>query len=129
MISLASISSSNQVLVELEKNNKAILEKFDVDAYTNALHKWVALSHPPSYKIFEYVISMPMQQNGSTYLCSDGNYREVWPYVNFCLGYDISTTFLANLQAKFEGITLSYSLITSTPSIIIGIYATLPATA
>ena len=37
-ISLASIASSNQVLVELEANNKKILETFDSTGYTNNLH-------------------------------------------------------------------------------------------
>ena len=126
-ISLASIASSNQVLAELESNNKKVLEKFDEAAYTNSLHKWVAASYPVSYQIYQYTLTMPVQQNGGTYLCSDGNYREVWPYVDFCLGYGLSTTFLTNLQSKFDGIVVSYSLQSNTPSIFVGIYASLPS--
>jgi hypothetical protein len=127
MISLASIASSNQVLAQLELNNKKILESFDEAGYTHNLHKWVAASYPVAYNIYQYTLTMPMQQNGGTYLCSDGNYREIWPYVDFCLGYSLSTTFLSNLQSKFDGIALSYSLQTSAPSILIGIYASLPS--
>lgn len=126
-ISLASIASSNQVLVELEANNKKILETFDSTGYTNNLHKWVAASYPVAYKIYQYTIMMPMEQKGSSYLCSDGQYREIWPYVDFCLGYGLSTTFLSTLQTKFDGLSLSYSLQTSSPSILIGIHATLPS--
>ena len=127
MISLASIASSNQVLVQVEANNKKILETFDLTGYTNNLHKWVAASYPVAYQIYYYTLTMPMQQKGSTYLCSDGQYREIWPYVDFCLGYGLSTTFLSNLQTKFEGINISYSLQTNPPSILIGIHATLPS--
>lgn len=126
LITLAEISADNGVLVQMEQNNKALLEQFDIDVYTTNLHKWAAASYPVSFLINTYTLKVPMKQNGASYLCSDGCYREVFQYVDFCLGYDLATTFLTNLNSKIHGVTLSYSLILEIPSIVIGIYATLP---
>jgi len=129
LITLAQISSDNGVLLQIEQSNKTILENFDTEGYTTNLHKWTAERYPPAFLIQTYKLRTPMNQNGSTYLCSDGIYREVFQYVDFCLGYELSTIFLGNLQSKIHGIDLSYSLIVETPFIIIGIHATLPPTA
>lgn len=108
--------SSNQTLTIIEKNNKKALETFDKEGYSNNLHSWAAQSFPSAFKIYEYPISTPTDEI-TMYTCSDGKSRDVWSYIPFCLGYDI-VTYISNLQAKFQGITLSYSITTGLTTLL-----------
>lgn len=108
IFNLNDLISANQTLLGIEQKNKQILEAFDQTAYSNALHTWAAESFPQAFIIYSYSLSLPIDQKGG-YLCSDGQRRDIWAYIPFCLGYTIQT-LLVTIQQKFQGIMISYSI-------------------
>jgi hypothetical protein len=122
IFNLNDLISANQTLVGIEQKNKQILETFDQTAYSNALHSWASESFPQAFMIYSYSLSLPLDQTGG-YLCSDGQRRDIWAYIPFCLGYTIQT-LLQNLQTNFQGITITYSIDIRNPVPLFNIHAT-----
>jgi hypothetical protein len=100
--------NANKTLIAIEQNNKKSLELFNTNEYSNNLHSWASQSFPSSFKVYEYLITTPANEIGK-YTCSDGEIRDIWAYIPFCLGYDIAT-YLNTIQNKFQGISITYSI-------------------
>jgi len=121
LISINELMTSNATLVATEQGNKQRLENIDTTLFLQNLHTWAGAGYKDSYVVYNYSLVMPTKV-GNAYTCSDGVNRTLWDYIPFCLGYPI-LTFVANLQTRVTGITLTSSL-SEDPTVVLSIHAT-----
>ena len=108
IVSMEALLSSVNTFSAIETGNKNTLETPTTATLVQNLHAWAGTGFADSYPIYQFTLVAP-QSTGNKYSCSDGTARTVFDYIPFLLGYTLPT-FIANLQAKFPGITLSYSV-------------------
>ena len=122
LISISELMTSNATLVATEQGNKQRLESLDTTLFLQNLHTWAGAGYKDSYVVYNFSLVMPTTKVGNAYQCSDGVNRTLWDYIPFCLGYPI-LTFVANLQTRVTGITLTSSL-SDDPTVVLSIHAT-----
>lgn len=121
LISINELMTSNATLVATEQGNKQRLEILDTTLFLKNLHTWAGTGYTDSFVVYNFPLVMPTKV-GNAYQCSDGANRTLWDYIPFCLGYPI-LTFVANLQTRVTGITLTSSL-SEDPTVVLSIHAT-----
>ena len=102
------IINSHNILLEIEKENKRTLNTLDFSVFKTNLYKWGSLNYPDSFQAYSFPVTTPSMSSG-LYLCSDGNPKNIWDYIPFCLNMSIAE-WLSAYQAKVNGITLSFSV-------------------
>lgn len=102
------IINSHNILLEIEKENKRTLNTLDFSVFKTNLYKWGSLNYPDSFQAYSFPVTTPSMSSG-LYLCSDGNPKNIWDYIPFCLNMSIPE-WLSAYQAKVNGITLSFSV-------------------
>lgn len=121
IISLAQLVNSVQTLAATEMQNKTILETLSSETLVQNLHGWASVGFADSHCVYEYKL-FPSAKLEGKYRCSDGNLRDIWEYIPFCLGYSINE-FVANIQQQVTDIKLSFSL-EEENAVILKIHAT-----
>lgn len=121
IISLAQLVNSVQTLTSTEIRNKMILEGLNADKLVQNLHGWASVGFTDSHCVYEYTL-FPSAKLDGKHRCSDGNFRDIWEYIPFCLGYSIND-LVANVQMQLTDIKLSFSLQEDT-AVIFRLHAT-----
>jgi hypothetical protein len=107
-VSLDDIINSRTTLLEIEAQNKKTFYTLDFSQFKTTLYKWAAQGYPDSFLAYSFpVITPPM--TGSVYNCSDGNPKNIWDYIPFCLNLSLQD-WLTTYQQKVNGMTLSFSI-------------------
>jgi hypothetical protein len=119
IVTLEALLSSVNTFSAIETGNKNTLETLNTATFMQNLHAWAATGFIDSYSVYQFTLVAP-QLTGNKYSCSDGTPRALFDYIPFFLGYSLPT-FMATLQTKVAGITLSYSV--SEDPIILQIHA------
>jgi hypothetical protein len=122
IISLAQLVNSVQTLTSTEIRNKMILETLSSETLVQNLHGWASVGFADSHCVYEYQLFPSAKGDGGKYRCSDGNFRDIWEYIPFCLGYSINE-LVANIQQQVTDIKLSFSL-EEENAVILKIHAT-----
>jgi len=107
-IDINQIMNSHNIFLEVEQQNKTNLNSLDFSVFKSTLYKWAALNYPDSYLAYSFPVTTPPISAG-LYPCSDGNPKNIWDYIPYCLKTSIPD-WLSGYQAKVSGITLSFSV-------------------
>ena len=107
-IDINQIMNSHNIFVEIEEQNKTNLNSLDFSVFKTTLYKWAALNYPDSFLAYSFPVTTPPMLSG-LYPCSDGNPKNIWDYIPYCLKMSIQD-WLSAYQAKVSGITLSFSV-------------------
>lgn len=107
-IDINQIMNSHNIFVEIEEQNKITLNSLDFSVFKTTLYKWAALNYPDSYLAYSFPVRTPPNSAG-LYPCTDGNPKNIWDYITYCLKTSIKE-WLSAYQAKVSGITLSFSV-------------------
>jgi len=107
-VNILDIINSHNVFVEIEQQNKTNLNSLDFSVFKTTLYKWAALNYPDSFLAYSFPVTTPPMASG-LYSCSDGNPKNIWDYIPYCLNMSIQD-WLTRYQAKVSGITLSFSV-------------------
>jgi hypothetical protein len=107
-VNIFDIINSHNVFVQFEQQNKTNLNSLDFSLFKTTLYKWAALNYPDSFLAYSFPVATPPIASG-LYPCSDGNPKNIWDYIPYCLGMSIQD-WLAAYQAKVNGINLSFSV-------------------
>jgi hypothetical protein len=107
-VNIFDIINSHNVFVQIEQQNKTQFASLDFSAFKTTLYKWAALNYPDSFLAYSFPVTTPPHTAG-LYSCSDGNPKNIWDYIPYCLGMSIQD-WLTGYQAKVSGITLSFSI-------------------
>jgi len=107
-VNISDIINSHSVFLEIEQQNKTNLNSLDFSVFKTRLYKWAALNYPDSFLAYSFPVTTPPIANG-LYSCGDGNPKNIWDYIPYCLGMPIQD-WITGYQAKVSGITLSFSV-------------------
>jgi hypothetical protein len=107
-IDIHQIMNSHNIFLEIEEQNKTNLNSLDFSVFKTTLYKWAALNYPDSFLAYSFPVTTPPISAG-LYPCSDGNPKNIWDYIPYCLKMSIPD-WLSRYQAKVSGITLSFSV-------------------
>lgn len=107
-IDINEIMNSLNTLTEIQEQNKKQFASLDFSAFKTTLYKWAALKYPDSFLAYSFPVTTPPMTAG-LYSCSDGNPKNIWDYIPYCLGMSIQD-WLISYQQKVNGITLSFSV-------------------
>ena len=107
-VNIFDIINSHNVFVQIEQQNKTNLNSLDFSLFKTSLYKWAALNYPDSFLAYSFPVATPPIASG-LYSCSDGNPKNIWDYIPYCLGMSIQD-WITGYQAKVNGITLSFSV-------------------
>lgn len=107
-VDINDIFNSHNTLIQIERQNKEMFASLDFSQFKNTLYKWAALNYPDSFLAYSFPVTTPPVTN-CIYCCSDGNPKNIWDYIPYCLGMSIQD-WLNSYQAKVSGITLSFSV-------------------
>jgi hypothetical protein len=107
-VNIFDIINSHNVFVQIEQQNKTNLNSLDFSVFKTSLYKWAALNYPDSFLAYSFPVTTPPINTG-LYSCSDGNPKNIWDYIPYCLTMSIQD-WLAKYQEKVSGITLSFSV-------------------
>lgn len=107
-VSLDEIMNSHHTLIEIENQNKIKCNSLDFAQLKTVLYKWASQDYPDSFLAYSFPITTP-PVNNSLYNCSDGIPRNIWDYVQYCIGSTIAE-WLNTYQGKMNGIKLSFSV-------------------
>jgi hypothetical protein len=108
-IDIHEIINSHNVFVEIEQQNKTNLNSLDFSVFKTTLYKWAALNYPDSFLAYSFPVTTPPMAAAGLYSCSDGNPKNIWDYIPYCLNMSIQD-WISHYQAKVNGITLSFSV-------------------
>jgi hypothetical protein len=100
------LTASLEAVVAKENQDKAILSvliKAPRETLRGALFQWAAAGFPLSYIVKSFTIVPPPT-------CSDGVTRDIYQYINYCLGVDLGD-LMVTLQSKAIGIAFNYSIV------------------
>jgi len=107
-VDINDIMNSHKVFLEIEQQNKTNLNSLDFSVFKTTLYKWAALNYPDSFLAYSFPVTTP-PLNAGLYSCSDGNPKNIWDYIPYCLNMSIQD-WLIRYQEKVSGITLSFSI-------------------
>ena len=107
-VNISDIINSRSVFLEIEQQNKTNLTSLDFSVFKTLLYKWAALNFPDSFLAYSFPVTTPPITNG-LYSCSDGNHKNIWDYIPYCLGMSIQE-LITGYQTKVSGIALSFSV-------------------
>jgi hypothetical protein len=107
-VDINDIFNSHHTLIQIERQNKEMFASLDFSQFKNTLYKWAALNYPDSFLAYSFPVTTPPMTN-CIYCCSDGNPKNIWDYIPYCLGMSIQD-WLTSYQSKVSGITLSFSV-------------------
>jgi hypothetical protein len=107
-VNILDIINSHSLLIQFEEQNKTSLNSLDFSLFRTTLYKWAALNYPDSFLAYSFPVATPPIANG-LYSCSDGNPKNIWDYIPYCLGMSIQD-WVSAYQAKVNGINLSFSV-------------------
>ena len=107
-LSLNEIINSHNTLLEIENLNKTNFYSLNFGQFRANLYKWAAQGYPDSFLAYSFPVMTP-SMNGYLYNCSDGNPKNIWDYIPFCLNLSLQD-WLNTYQQKVDGIKLSFSV-------------------
>jgi hypothetical protein len=107
-VSIDDIMNSHNTLVEIESRNKTNLNSLDFTQFKTNLYKWAAQGYPDSFLTYSFPVMIP-SMTGTLYNCSDGNPKNIWDYIPYCLNLSLED-WLKVYQQKVNGIKLSFSI-------------------
>jgi len=107
-VNIFDIINSHNTILQIEQQNKTNLNSLDFSVFKTTLYKWAALNYPDSFLAYSFPVTTP-PLNAGLYSCSDGNPKNIWDYIPYCLNMSIQD-WLSGYQAKVSGITLSFSI-------------------
>jgi len=115
VITLEDIQNEQTVLLQNETNFKDFLTQnvlnVSLASIRPRLIQWATLNYPYGYTIINVPVSVPE-------MCSDGIYRSLGSYVEFCLGMTIDNMISA-LSQRITGVVLSVRLNPSSFEVIV----------
>lgn len=107
-VNLDDIMNSHNTLLEIEVRNKTSLNSLDFNQFKSNLYKWAAEGYPDSFLAYSFPVVTPTM-NANLYNCSDGNPKNIWDYIPFCLNLSLQD-WLTKYQEKVNGFKLSFSI-------------------
>lgn len=115
IITIDELSQLRDAMVQKElKDSAAILSILNIapEDLRTKLYIWAASGFASLFELFRYKIEVPA-------ICSDGQSRELIPYIEFCIGGSLSDK-LAQLQSLIIGIRIDF-IISDKNTIILAI--------
>lgn len=114
LISLSDLLATANVVLQKEEEDRQtllVLSSLSADILREKLLTWIGLKMPFQWTFYELSIVPPAK-------CSDGIVRALPEYIHFCSGREFPS-FVAELQAKVDGVLFGYQLIDSTLRIVV----------
>jgi hypothetical protein len=106
---LDELMASHAAVVAKENADKQTLSVLKTnlrDTFRPSLFQWAAIEFPDIYIVKTFTIVPPP-------VCSDGVTRDVFGYLNYCLGMSLGD-LISQIQSKVEGIQFSHSILGNT---------------
>jgi len=107
-VNLDDVMNSHNTLIEIELQNKTTLNSLNFNLLKSNLYKWAAQGYPDSFLAYSFPVMTPCM-NACLYNCSDGNPKNIWDYIPFCLNLSLQD-WVNMYQGKVNGIKLSFSV-------------------
>jgi hypothetical protein len=107
-VNLDDIINSHNTLIEIESRNKTTLNSLDFNQFKSNLYKWAAQGYPDSFLAYSFPVNTP-PMTVNLYNCSDGNPKNIWDYIPFCLNLSLQD-WVNVYQQKVNGLKLSFSV-------------------
>ena len=108
LVDLDELSQNIEVLKAIEKGNRDTLLSFDSVMFKKNMATWAAKGFPDTAAVHNFPLQKP-RLHESLYMCSDGDDRLLWEYIEYLIGTPISE-YMNKLQAQVTGIILTYSI-------------------
>ena len=120
IININSLLNSQAALLESERVAREKIFTIDFELINTTLLKWAATNFQQSYVVYEIPLT-PQQLSPRQYRCSDGVTRNLWDYLYFVMGCDLST-WADKVDEHLFGIHLSFS-VQEEPSVVLRLLA------
>jgi len=108
LVDIDELTQNIEVLRAIEKGNRDTLLSFDSVMFKKNMASWAAKGFPDTAAVYNFTLQKPSMQ-GSLYLCSDGDDRLLWEYIEYLIGIPISD-YISKFQVQVNGIILTYSI-------------------
>ena len=108
LVDLDELSQNIEVLKAIEQGNRDTLLSFDSVMFKKNMATWAAKGFPDTAAVHNFPLQKP-RLHESLYMCSDGDDRLLWEYIEYLIGTPISE-YMNKLQAQVTGIILTYSI-------------------
>jgi len=108
LVDIDELTQNIEVLRAIEKGNRDTLLSFDSVMFKKNMATWAAKGFPDTAAVYNFTLQKP-RMHESLYLCSDGDDRLLWEYIEYLIGTPISD-YISKFQSQVNGIILTYSI-------------------